>query len=136
MRARSVAPTEAGERLLGAIVPHLQGIETELAHLDVLREKPAGTIRITASQHAATTVLYPAIARLALAYPDVRFEVSFDNAMADIVADRFDAGVRLGEQVERDMVAVRIGPEMRMAIVGAPSVLRTIPVARDPTRPH
>ena len=79
-------------------------------------------MRITASQHAATTVLYPAIARLALAYPDVRFEVSVDNAMADIVADRFDAGVRLGEQVERDMVAVRIGPEMRMAI--SPGSLR------------
>ena len=129
---RSVAPTEAGERLLGAIVPHLQGIETELAHLDVLREKPAGTIRITASQHAATTVLYPAIARLALAYPDVRFEVSVDNAMADIVADRFDAGVRLGEQVERDMVAVRIGPEMRMAIVGAPSYFERYPLPETP----
>src|SRR6185295_19314051 len=129
---RSVAPTEAGERLLGAIVPHLQGIETDLAHLDVLREKPAGTIRITASQHAATTVLYPAIAQLALAYPDVGFEVSVDNAIADIVADRFDAGVRLGEQVERDMVAVRIGPEMRMAIVGAPSYFERYPLPETP----
>jgi DNA-binding transcriptional LysR family regulator len=118
---RSVAPTEAGERLLQAIGPHLEGIQLELAGLDLMRARPAGAIRITTTEHAANSVLYPAIARLAADYPDIRIEVSINNGMADIVADRFDAGVRLGEQVERDMVAVRIAPDMRMAVVGTPA---------------
>jgi DNA-binding transcriptional LysR family regulator len=120
---RSVAPTEAGERLLAGIGPHLEGIAAELAAMGALREKPAGTIRITSSEHAATTRLWPALARFLPIYPDIKVEVSIDPGLTDIVAERFDAGVRLGEQVEKDMVAVRIGPELRMAAVAAPAYL-------------
>jgi DNA-binding transcriptional LysR family regulator len=116
---RSVAPTEAGERLLQAIVPHLDAIGVELGALATARDRPGGNLRLTASEHAATTVIYPAVARLVSEYPDINIEITIDNAMADIVADRFDAGVRLGEHVERDMIAVRIAPDMRMAIVGS-----------------
>jgi DNA-binding transcriptional LysR family regulator len=118
---RSVAPTQAGERLLGSIGPRLEEIEAELASLSALREKPAGMIRITAGEHAAETVLWPAIAKLMPAYPDLKVEVIVDYGLTDIVSQRYDAGVRLGEQVARDMIAVRIGPDMRMAVVGAPS---------------
>jgi DNA-binding transcriptional LysR family regulator len=121
---RSVAPTEAGERLLDAIGPHLEGIEAGLAALNSLRDRPAGTIRITASEHAASYVLYPALARLLPDYPEIRVEISVDNMLTDIVAGRFDAGVRLGEQVERDMIAVRIAPDMRMAVVGTPGYFK------------
>src|SRR5229473_3184926 len=93
----------------------------KLGSLSELRDKPAGTIRITTSQHAAETILWPALARLLPDYPDVRVELSIDLALTDIVAERYDAGVRLGEQVAKDMIAVRIGPDMRMAVVGAPS---------------
>jgi DNA-binding transcriptional LysR family regulator len=118
---RSVAPTQAGERLLGSIGPRLEEIEAELASLSALREKPAGMIRITAGEHAAETVLWPAIAKLMPAYPDLKVEVIVDYGLTDIVSERYDAGIRLGEQVARDMIAVRIGPDMRMAVVGAPS---------------
>jgi DNA-binding transcriptional LysR family regulator len=120
---RSVAPTEAGERLLDRIGPHFEGIEAELASLSELRTKPAGTVRITALDHAAETVLWPAVARLLPDYPDVVVEISVDNALTDIVTGRFDAGIRLGEQVARDMIAVAIGPPLRMACVGAPDYL-------------
>jgi DNA-binding transcriptional LysR family regulator len=118
---RSVAPTEAGERLLHSIGPRFEEIDSELAALSALREKPAGTIRITAGEHAADTILWPAVARLLAAYPDIKVEIALDYALTDIVAERYDAGVRLGEQVAKDMIAVRIGPDMRMAVVGAPS---------------
>jgi DNA-binding transcriptional LysR family regulator len=118
---RSVSPTEAGERLLTSIGPHFEGIETELAALNALREKPAGTIRITAGDHAAGQILWPAIARLLPDYPDIKVEIFVDNGLTDIVAERYDAGVRLGEQVAKDMIAVRIGPNLRMVVVGAPS---------------
>jgi DNA-binding transcriptional LysR family regulator len=118
---RSVSPTEAGERLLTSIGPHFEGIETELAALNALREKPAGTIRITAGDHAANQILWPAIARLLPDYPDIKVEIFVDNGLTDIVAERYDAGVRLGEQVAKDMIAVRIGPNLRMVVVGAPS---------------
>jgi DNA-binding transcriptional LysR family regulator len=118
---RSVAPTEAGERLVRTLGPRFDEIEAELAGLSDLRDKPAGTIRITAGEHAASAVLWPALARLLPDYPDIHAEVIVDYGLTDIVTERFDAGVRLGEQVAKDMIAVRIGPDMRMAVVAAPA---------------
>ncbi|MGO8147648.1 LysR family transcriptional regulator [Rhizobium leguminosarum] len=115
---RSVAPTEAGERLLVSIGPRLDEIESELAALSAFREKPAGTIRINAGEHAADAVLWPALQKLLPDYPDINVEIIVDYGLTDIVAERYDAGVRLGEQVAKDMIAVRIGPDMRMAVVG------------------
>jgi DNA-binding transcriptional LysR family regulator len=129
---RSVAPTEAGERLLLALGPRFQEIDTELAALSALREKPAGTIRITAGEHAAETILWPAVAGLLRAYPDIKVEIAIDHALTDIVTERYDAGIRLGEQVAKDMIAVRIGPDMRMAVVGAPSYFAAHPRPRRP----
>lgn len=129
---RSVAPTAAGERLLTVVLPHLQGIESELSALNLLRDVPAGTIRLTASEHAAYTVIYPVLARLAADYPEIKIEVNVDNMLADLVAGRFDAGIRLGEHVERDMVAVRIAPDMRMAIVGTPAYFERHPRPETP----
>ncbi len=134
---RSVAPTEAGERLMRAIGPHLESVADALAAISRLRETPAGAVRISATEHAANSVLYPAVARLARDYAEVAIEICVDNAFVDIVAARFDAGVRIGEQVEKDMVAVRIGPDMRMAIVGAPAYFERFPrpdTPRDLTR--
>jgi DNA-binding transcriptional LysR family regulator len=118
---RSVALTAAGERLLEALGPRFDEINLELAGLSDLRDKPAGAIRITAGGHAAETILWPALAKLVADYPDIKVEIVVDEALTDIVAERFDAGVRFGEQVAKDMIAVRIGPDARMAIVGAPS---------------
>ncbi len=129
---RSVSPTEAGERLLRTVGPRLDEIEAELSALSELREKPAGTVRITAGEHSAETVLWPAIARLLPDYPDIRVEIIVDYGLTDIVAERYDAGVRLGEQVARDMIAVRIGPDMRMAVVGAPAYFTKRPKPRVP----
>jgi DNA-binding transcriptional LysR family regulator len=118
---RSVAPTEAGERLLHSVGPRFDEIDAELAALGELREKPAGSIRITAGEHGADSILWPALAKLLPQYPDIKVEIIIDYGLTDIVAERYDAGVRLGEQVAKDMIAVRIGPDMRMAVVGAPS---------------
>jgi DNA-binding transcriptional LysR family regulator len=118
---RSVAPTEAGERLLAAAGPRLAEIDAELAALSALREKPSGTIRITAHDHAVKSVLWPALERLLPDYPDIKVEVAIDYGLTDIVAERYDAGIRTGEMVAKDMVAVRIGPDMRSAVVGAPA---------------
>jgi DNA-binding transcriptional LysR family regulator len=118
---RSVAPTEAGEKLLATVGPHLEGIESGLAAVSELRDKPAGTIRLTAVDHAAETVLWPALARFLAEYPDVQVDLIVDNTLRDIVSERFDAGIRMGERVARDMIAVRIGPEIRMAAVATPS---------------
>lgn len=118
---RSLSPTEAGERLLERLGPHFEQIETELDGLTELRDKPAGTIRITAGEHPAYTVLWPMLSKFLPRYPDIKVEVIVDYGLTDIVAQRYDAGVRLGEQVAKDMIAVRIGPDMRMAVVGAPS---------------
>jgi DNA-binding transcriptional LysR family regulator len=120
---RSVAPTEAGERLLRAVGPALDQIETGLAALSDLRERPAGTIRLTTGEHAAETILWPKIASFLRGYPDITVEITTDRALIDIVAERYDAGVRLGEQVEKDMIFVPIGPEIRFVVVGAPSYL-------------
>ncbi|MFL5012087.1 LysR family transcriptional regulator [Rhizobium sp.] len=129
---RSVAPTEAGERLLLSIGPRLDEIESELAALSALREKPAGTIRINAGEHAADAVLWPALEKLLPDYPDVNVEIIVDYGLTDIVAERYDAGVRLGEQVAKDMIAVRIGPDMRMAVVGALAYFDTRPKPMTP----
>src|SRR5450830_1736748 len=118
---RSVSPTEAGEQLLRTVAPRFDEIEAELALLSERRDKPAGNIRISAGEHAALTVLQPAIARLLPHYPDINIEVVVDNGMTDIVAARCDAGVRLGEQVAKDMIAMPIGPDFRMAVVAAPA---------------
>jgi DNA-binding transcriptional LysR family regulator len=120
---RSVAPTDAGERLLQTLAPRFEEIEAELAALTALRHKPAGTIRITATDHSADTVLWPRLATFLRQYPDIKVEIITDYLLTDIVAQRFDAGVRNGEQVAKDMIAVRIGPEMRVAVVGTPSYL-------------
>jgi len=129
---RSVAATEAGERLLRTLGPALDKIGTELASLSELREKPAGTIRITLGEHAAETVLWPALATLLPNYPDIKVELVVDYGLTDIVAERYDAGVRIGEQVARDMIAVPIGPDMRMAVVGAPSYFVGRPIPKRP----
>ncbi|WFU01507.1 LysR family transcriptional regulator [Rhizobium sp. CB3171] len=129
---RSVSPTEAGERLLVTIGPRFDEIENELAALSEFREKPAGTIRITAGEHAAETILWPALETLLPQYPDVHVEIIVDYGLTDIVAERYDAGVRLGEQVAKDMIAVRIGPDMRMAAVGAPAYFENRPKPQTP----
>ncbi|MBW8726419.1 MAG: LysR family transcriptional regulator [Inquilinus limosus] len=129
---RSVAPTEAGERLILNIGPRFEEIEAELAALSALRDKPAGTVRITAGEHSAATILWPAVAKLLPEYPDVRVEIIVDYGLTDIVAERYDAGVRLGEQVAKDMIAVRIGPDMRMAAVGSPAYFARRPAPRTP----
>jgi DNA-binding transcriptional LysR family regulator len=129
---RSVAPTEAGERLLRAAGPRLDEINAELAALSELRETPSGTIRITAHDHAVRTILWPALERLLPGYPDIRVEIIVDYGLTDIVAERYDAGIRAGEIVAKDMVAVRIGPDLRMAVVGAPSYLSGQPRPKTP----
>ena len=121
---RSVSPTEAGERLLQTVGPRFEEIEAELAAVSELREKPAGTIRITATEYAADAILLPKLAKLLREYPDIKVEIIIDYGLTDIVAQRYDAGVRSGEQVAKDMIAVRIGPDMRMAVVGAPSYFK------------
>ena len=130
---RRVSTTEAGERLLRSIAPHFDGIEAGLAALTELREKPAGTVRITTGDHQAETILLPAVAKLLPLYPDLNVEVSVNIGLIDIVAERFDAGVRLGETVAQDMVAVRIGPDMRMAVVGSSAYFAN---RHPPQTPH
>lgn len=129
---RSVLPTDAGERLLGAIGPHFDGIENEIAAIGDLRDKPAGTIRITTGIHAADSILRPALTRLLPDYPEITVEISVNAGFVDIVSERFDAGIRLGETVAQDMVAVRIGPDMRMAAVAAPAYLAARERPRSP----
>ena len=129
---RSVAATEAGERLLRTLGPALDRIGAELVALSELREKPAGTIRITTGEHAAEAILWPALAQLLPTYPDIKVELIIDYGLTDIVAERYDAGVRLGEQVARDMIAVPIGPPFSMAVVGAPSYFARHPKPRKP----
>src|SRR3954447_26191099 len=121
---RSVAPTEAGERLLRSIEPQFAQIEGSLLALTELRDRPSGIVRITATDHAAKTVLWPRLAKAMLDYPDVTIELVTDEGLTNIVEQRFDAGVRVGEYVEKDMIAVRIGPAMRQAIVATPSYFK------------
>lgn len=126
---RGVSPTEAGERLLASLEPHFDGIAAGVSALNDLLDKPAGTIRITTHDHAASTVLWPRLSKILSAYPDVKVEINIHYGLVDIVAERFDAGVRLGDQVAKDMIAVRISPDVRMAVVGSPAYLagRAVP---------
>ncbi len=120
---RSVAPTEAGERLIETLKPALDHIDDKLASLTELRDRPAGTVRITAGVHAARAVLWPTLNKVLAANPDINVEINSEGGFVDIVADRYDAGVRLGERLEQDMIAVRISPPLRMAAFAAPSYL-------------
>lgn len=129
---RSVSPTPAGERLLTTVGPRFDEIDEELAALGELRDKPAGTIRITTDEHAATTILQPKLAQLLPDYPDIKIELVVDFGLTDIVAQRYDVGIRLGDQVAKDMIAVRIAPDMRMAVVGAPVYFAKRPRPKTP----
>ena len=129
---RSVSPTEAGLRLLETLRPALEDLDASIAALSELRDKPSGTIRITSVEHATKTVLWPKLKTLLPDYPDLTVEIVNDYGLADIVSDRFDAGVRLGEQVAKDMIAVRIAPDMPMAIVGSPSYFAQHPAPAVP----
>ncbi|NLI27976.1 MAG: LysR family transcriptional regulator [Acetobacter sp.] len=124
---RRVSPTEAGERLLSTLVPALDTIAGEIASISELSERPTGTVRITTSEHAATTVLWPVLRKLLPDYPDLHVELALESGLTDIVAERFDAGVRLEETIARDMIAVPVGPPLRMAVVGAPSYFESHP---------
>lgn len=129
---RSVAPTEAGERLLRTVEPRLEEIEAELEALGEFRSTPAGTIRISAVDIVADTVMWPKLMPFLRKYPDIKIEIVTDYGLTDIVSGRFDAGVRDGEQVAKDMIAVRIGPDTRMAVVGTPEYLSKRKVPRQP----
>lgn len=129
---RSVAPTEAGEQLFMRLSPHLLEIEQELTALRDTRDRPAGNIRLTAGEHAMSAVLWPVLKPFMAQYPDINVEVTVDNGLTDIVDGRFNAGVRLGEQVAKDMIAVRIAPDMRMAVVGSAEYLQRFGVPETP----
>ncbi|KGA23369.1 MULTISPECIES: LysR family transcriptional regulator [Pectobacterium] len=129
---RSVAPTEAGEKLAHSLGPHFADIESELVALGDMRERPAGNIRITAGEHAVDSILWPVLKPFLVNYPDINVDITVDNALADIVLGRFDAGIRLGEQVEKDMIAVRVAPEMSMAVVGSPNYFARNPAPVTP----
>jgi DNA-binding transcriptional LysR family regulator len=129
---RSVSPTEAGERLLQTVGPRFEEVEAELAALNELRQKPAGTIRITAGDHPTVTILWPKLSKALARYPDVKVEINMEGGLVDIAAERFDAGVRLGEQVAKDMVSVRIGPDVRFAVVGTKSYFVKHPLPKTP----
>ena len=128
---RSVSLTEAGERLLRTIGPRFDEIESEVSALSAMRDKPAGTVRINSVEHAAQAIIWPGIARLLPDYPDINVEIISEYRLVDIVAERYDAGVRLGEQVDKDMIATRIGPDFRQAAVASPPILS---VGRVPKR--
>jgi len=130
---RSVSPTEAGERLLNSLGPRFEEIDAELAALSELRDKPAGTIRITATDYAVDMILWPKLTDFLRKYPDIKVEIIDEYALTDIVTQRYDAGVREGEQVAQGMIAVRIGPDMRMAVVGSPAYFRN---RTEPKKPQ
>ncbi len=129
---RAVAPTEAGERLLEGIGPHFDEIEAQVDALNALRDKPAGTIRITASDFAISSVLWPKLKTFLPKFPDIKVELMLDNGLTDIVAERYDAGVRMGEHLAKDMISARIGPDVRFAVVGAPGYFAEHPVPLHP----
>jgi len=135
---RSVSPTDAGERLLATVAPRFQEVDAALAQVSAFRDKPAGTIRISAGEHAVNAVLWPRLQSFTRDYPDIQLEIIAENGFVDIVAQRYDAGVRLGEQLAKDMIAVRIGPDWRMAIVGTPGYFegRTLPLSPQDLTEH
>lgn len=129
---RSVSPTEAGERLIRSLAPRIEEIETEIDELMEIRDTPSGTVRITLSDHALESAVWPKLLPVLKDYPDIKVELNTDNAFRNIVEDRFDAGVRLGESVDKDMIAVRIGPDWRLVAVGSPAYFATLPAPRSP----
>lgn len=129
---RAVSPTEAGEKLLSGIGPHFDGIESQLDALNELKDKPSGTIRINAPDYAISCVLWPRLQEFIIAYPDVRVELMLDNGLSDIVTERYDAGVRMGEQLAKDMISARISPDFRFAVVGSASYFSKHPLPREP----
>lgn len=129
---RSVSTTEAGERVLATVAPRFEEIKAELLALNELRDKPAGLVRITCSEHAAETVLWPKLAPVMRQYPDIRLELYVEHSFTNIAAERFDAGVRLGESLEKDMVAIRIGPDGRLVAVAAPVYFEQRPIPETP----
>jgi DNA-binding transcriptional LysR family regulator len=129
---RSLSLTDAGQRMLRNLRPAFDHIESEIAAVTALRDKPAGKIRITTFRYAAISVLWPVVAKFLAEYPDVEMEIILDEGLTDIVADRFDAGIRVGEQVQKDMVAVKIGPDLRMAVVGSPSYFANHKIPHTP----
>ncbi|MCZ7502769.1 LysR family transcriptional regulator [Agrobacterium sp. 22-221-1] len=131
---RSVAPTEAGERLIATLGPMLHDLDVAVASLGDLRDRPSGTIRITTVEHAAKTIIVPAMKRLLPDNPDIKVEITIDYGLADVVADRFDAGVRLGGDIAKDMIAVRIGPDTPMAIAGSPDYFLKHPAPTSPSQ--
>jgi DNA-binding transcriptional LysR family regulator len=132
---RNVAPTEAGEQLAETLRPAFNDIRTRLDSMTALRQKPAGNIRITSSRHATDTILMPAVTQLMTTHPDIKVEFSVDQRLTDLVTEHYDAGVRLGEQIEKDMIAVKIGPELRMTVVGSPAYFAQHPKPATPPRP-
>ncbi|MBZ7926269.1 LysR family transcriptional regulator [Ensifer adhaerens] len=130
---RSVSPTDAGEQLLETLRPAFSDIRSRIDALSAMRQRPGGTIRITSSRHAAETIMMPAVKRLMADYPEINVELSIEQRLVDLVAERFDAGVRLGERVEKDMIAVRIGPDLRMVVAGSPEYFKHHP---KPQTPH
>lgn len=129
---RSVSTTEAGQRLLDSVAPKLEEIEAELLAVAELREKPVGTVRITATDYAANRYVWPKLQGLMREHPELHIELINDYGLSNIVAERFDVGVRLGDQVEKDMVAVRIAPDETLAVVGSPAYLQERPDPKDP----
>lgn len=129
---RSVSPTEAGERLIRSLAPRIEEIESEIDELMEIRDTPSGTVRITLSDHALESVVWPKLCPVLKDYPDIKVELNTDNAFRNIVEDRFDAGVRLGESVDKDMIAVRIGPDWRLVAVGSEAYFATRPAPRSP----
>lgn len=129
---RSVSPTEAGERLLRALTPRIQDIETDIDALMAFRDKPSGMVRMTLSDHALNWIVWPRLRPLLQDYPDIRLELNIDNGFRNIVEERFDAGVRLGESVDKDMIAIRISPDWRLVAVASPSYLATHPAPQSP----
>lgn len=130
---RNVVPTEAGERLMETLRPAFNEIRGQIDALSAMRQQPGGTVRITSSRHAAETILMPAVTRLMRDYRDVNVEISIEQRFVDLVAERYDAGVRLGESIEKDMIAVRIGPELRMVVAGSPDYFER---NQKPATPH
>lgn len=129
---RSIAPTEAGDRLYNSVATRFDDIDAEVAAVKGLHDKPVGTIRITSTEHAANSALWPRLAKLLREHPGISVEITVDYAKSDIVSQRYDAGVRIGDEVAKDMIAVRIGPDMRIAVVGAPGYFATRPKPRTP----
>jgi len=129
---RSVAPTDAGEQLFNKLAPRFEEIEADLAEVVELRDSPRGTLRISATDYAANAVLWPRLAEFMPRFPDIKVEITTDYGLTDIVAERYDIGVRLGNQVAQDMIAVRIGPDLRMAMVASPAYLQAHPAPQDP----